>query len=90
MPSDRPEDSRSKVPADVYRLAGVGLQFAATIGVFALLGWWLDRKLGTSPWLLVVGVFAGFAGGLFSMVSRVQSSLKRPRPKAQSPDDPTR
>ena len=90
MSSDRPEDSRSKVPGDVYRLAGVGVQFAATIGVFALLGWWLDRKLGTSPWLLVVGVFLGFAGGLISMVSKVQSSLKRTRRQAQSPDDSTR
>jgi F0F1-type ATP synthase assembly protein I len=56
---------------DFGRYAGLGLQFGATITIFALGGWWLDERLGSSPWLLLVGVFAGFGGGLFSLVRKV-------------------
>ena len=55
---------------DLYRYAGVGMQFAATIGVFAWGGYWLDGQLDTSPWLLIAGVFVGFALGLVSLISK--------------------
>jgi F0F1-type ATP synthase assembly protein I len=47
--------------------AGVGLQFGITIIVFAFAGIWLDRKLGTSPWFVIVGVFGGAALGFWEM-----------------------
>jgi len=48
-------------------VAGVGLQFAASILVFLFIGKWLDGRLGTTPWLMVIGVFLGAAGGFYSM-----------------------
>jgi ATP synthase protein I len=45
----------------------IGLQFAATIVVFAFIGIWLDRRLGTSPWMLLICVFVGAGGGFYSM-----------------------
>ena len=39
----------------------VGLQFGIGLVVFALAGNWLDKRLGTGPWLLLVGVMLGFA-----------------------------
>jgi F0F1-type ATP synthase assembly protein I len=53
------------------------MQFSAVIGVFAWAGWWLDGKLGSAPWLLIVGVFLGFLGGLISLVSKIPSSTKK-------------
>jgi F0F1-type ATP synthase assembly protein I len=50
--------------------AGVGIQFALTIVVFAFAGIWLDRRLGTSPWFVLVMVFGGAALGFWSMVRR--------------------
>jgi len=47
--------------------AGVGFQFATTIVLFTLAGIWLDRRLGTSPFLVVVGVFAGAGIGFWQM-----------------------
>jgi F0F1-type ATP synthase assembly protein I len=57
--------------SDLARHAGLGLHFGATLLVFGALGYGLDRWLGTEPWLLVAGVFAGFVGGTISMVRRV-------------------
>ncbi|MCZ6597094.1 MAG: AtpZ/AtpI family protein [Planctomycetota bacterium] len=60
------------------RYAGLGIQFAGTIAVVGLIGWWLDGKLGTMPWLLIVGIFTGFIGGLVSMVKQVPGPRSRP------------
>ena len=55
--------------------AGVGMQFAITIVLFALLGIWLDKRLGTSPWMVILGVFGGGGLGFWSMYRRM---IKRP------------
>jgi F0F1-type ATP synthase assembly protein I len=51
--------------------AGVGIQFAITIVLFALGGIWLDKRLGTSPWLVILMVFGGAALGFWSMYRRM-------------------
>lgn len=58
-------------------LASAGLQFAAAIVVFMFLGLWLDRTLGTSPWLLIVCVFLGAGGGFYSIYRRLMASQRR-------------
>jgi F0F1-type ATP synthase assembly protein I len=57
--------------------AGIGLQFALTIFVFSFAGVWLDRRLGTSPWFLIICVFAGAAGGFFSMFRKITAAQRR-------------
>ena len=52
--------------------AGVGIQFAVTIVLFAFAGIWLDRRLGTSPWLVLVMVLGGAALGFWSLVRRAR------------------
>ena len=37
----------------------------------AVLGWWLDRKLHTSPWLMIVGGVLGFIVGLRLLMKSV-------------------
>lgn len=49
---------------------GAGLQFGAVICLFALIGNWLDGKFDTKPWLLLVGVLVGFAGGTISLLKK--------------------
>src|SRR5690349_19214485 len=54
-----------------------GLQFAAAIVVFMFAGIWLDRKLGTSPWLVILFVFLGAGGGFYSIYRRLTSAQRR-------------
>lgn len=67
---------RPTVPT-VGEYAGVGLQFALTIVVFMFAGMWLDRTLGTSPWLLILFVFGGATAGFYSIYRKLMAAQRR-------------
>lgn len=77
--------SGAGMPAAAF--AGVGIQLGLTFALFALLGWWLDKRLGTSPWLLLTCVVIGATGGLYGVYRRVIGSSARrpPAPPAGAP-----
>ena len=75
---------------DLARYSGLGLQFAVTILVFALLGRWLDGRLGWSPGCLLAGVFLGFGLGLYSMVKKLPSASRTAKPGAKDGTLPPR
>lgn len=52
--------------------AGIGIQFAFTLVLFAFAGIWLDRRLGTSPWLVIVMVFAGATLGFWALIRKAR------------------
>jgi len=54
-----------------------GFQFAASIVAFLFLGQWLDHKLGTSPWLLIAGVFIGAGASFYSMYRKLMRAPKQ-------------
>ena len=54
---------------------GIGLQWASRISAIgimfvlpALVGAWVDRYLGTSPWLTILGCFLGISAGMFEIL----------------------
>ena len=74
-PDTTAADARARSSAAVF--AGAGLQFAAAILVFLFAGQWLDRRLGTEPVFLLLGVFLGAGGGFFAMYRRLMAEQKR-------------
>ena len=50
------------------RYSGVGLELAGAMAGLALVGYWIDRRFGTSPWGMLGGVVIGLVGGLYNMV----------------------
>lgn len=74
-----------------FRLGPEGGQQARSIGVMAAAGWafafsvligvgggvLLDRWLGTSPWLMFVGLALGFAGGVSNLVRATNAASRR-------------
>jgi len=54
-------------------LAGIGIQFTVVLLAFLFGGRWLDQRLGTEPWLLLAGVFLGFALSTIWMMRRLQA-----------------
>ena len=62
------EPGKSRTQAtQAGEVLGVGLQFAGAILLFLFLGRWLDQRLGTEPWLLLLGVLLGAVGGFASL-----------------------
>jgi ATP synthase protein I len=57
--------------------AGLGFQFAASLVLFFFAGQWLDRRLGTAPVFLLVGVFVGGGGSFYSMYRRLMNAQRR-------------
>lgn len=45
----------------MYRISFLGLEIGIAVAIGVALGWWADSKLGTQPWLMVLGVFVGLA-----------------------------
>ena len=58
------------------KFAGVGIQFAASLVLFLLAGQWVDRKFGTSPVFVLVGVFVGGGAAFYSMYRRLVAAQK--------------
>ena len=59
------------------RLTGVGFFIAACILLGTLAGLWLDGKLNTKPFLMIVGLFAGLvvaAFGVYQMLKPLMSN----------------
>lgn len=54
----------------------VGLEIAVAIGIGYLGGQFLDRKLGSAPWLMWVGFAAGVGAGIKALVRVVRSYKK--------------
>jgi ATP synthase protein I len=55
-------------------LLTAGLQMALAIVVFVFVGRWLDEKLNTIPWLMLVGGFIGAGGGLYKFIKTALAS----------------
>ena len=53
---------------------GIEMAVAVVLGIF--LGMWLDKQLGTTPWMMIVWLVAGFAAGLRAVFRHVAASDK--------------
>lgn len=78
----RKTDPKPNGELTLSHFAGIGLQFAIAIVLFLLGGQWVDRKLGTSPAFLLIGVFIGGSAAFYGLYRRVT--------KAQKADDERR
>lgn len=85
----------SRLPSWV-RHSGVGLELAGVTAGFALLGYWIDRRYGTAPWGVLIGVVLGLVGGLYNLVRQSLQAVREARiedqadaaARAESPKEP--
>lgn len=68
-------DGKGSAPS-ASDFAGIGLQLAASIVLFVFAGQWLDRRLGTGPVFLILGVFLGAGGSFYSMYRKLMGAGK--------------
>lgn len=56
--------------------ATVGLEFVLSIVLPMLFGVWLDEKLGTSPWMMVVWLGFGLAAGIRALMRAAKAATR--------------
>ncbi|RPI98040.1 MAG: AtpZ/AtpI family protein [Candidatus Aminicenantes bacterium] len=69
---------------DLRRLAelsSIGLILPSSIAVGLFLGYFLDRWLGTAPWLLLSLTVLGIVSGLLSLFRALRKELKNEPPE---------
>ena len=56
--------------AEAGRFVGYGMSWLIAMLLFAWGGLELDRRIGTTPALLILGILLGFAAGLYTLYVR--------------------
>lgn len=60
-----PDEEENRKTGFAYAAA---ITLFASVAAFCALGWFLDKWLGTQPYLLIAGIVLGSADGLFEFV----------------------
>lgn len=68
-------DRKSDKPSWI-RVSGIGIEFAAAVAVFTLIGYYIDRYYDSSPTALLICVLLGLTGGMYNLI---RESLKASR-----------
>ncbi len=66
---------KKKIIKQGAQLIVLGFELATPVVVGIFAGYFLDRRLNTQPWLMMLGVMAGFLYGLktlFTMIKRME------------------
>ncbi len=67
------------IPPDQLRTIGalstVGLSFVLAIVLGTAAGWWVDQKLGSSPWGFLSGFFLGLVAGVLNVYRATRGLL---------------
>jgi ATP synthase protein I len=71
----------------------IAVELVVGVAVGGFIGWFLDRHLGTRPWLLMVFLILGFAAGMLNvirMARRMQAAselMQRSAPSVKDDED---
>jgi ATP synthase protein I len=71
------------------RLASVGIEFSVSTVIGLLGGKWVDGKLGTQPWLMLLGLVLGVTAGLRSLLRTARRANQESAAKRDDTDDQT-
>jgi F0F1-type ATP synthase assembly protein I len=61
--ADRKNDN-----ANWGHFVGIGLQMLVGVGLGLLIGQWVDRRYGWSPWGMIVCAMLGLAAGMYLLI----------------------
>jgi len=70
---ESPLNKGSFASGPAAQFMGLGLQFVLSLLLFLYLGQWVDGKLGTKPWFMILGVFTGATAAFYSMYRKLKA-----------------
>ncbi|MBC7784575.1 MAG: AtpZ/AtpI family protein [Burkholderiales bacterium] len=74
-PTKPPSDDASTIRM-LGTFAGTGFEFVAAILLPGALGYWLDGRFSSRPWLMLVGGMFGFGVGLYRLLKQASRAMR--------------
>ena len=71
MPDTRPQ--RNDASGNYARFVGLGITLMLIFGLPTVVGFFVDRLAGTLPLFLLIGLAAGFVGGMYYVYRAIQN-----------------
>lgn len=62
----------------LLRFSSVGLEMGIAVFIGWLLGSWLDKKLGTSPWLMLLCLLFGVGAAFKALIDAARKASRTP------------
>jgi F0F1-type ATP synthase assembly protein I len=72
------------------KLASVGIEFSISTLVGLLGGRWLDGKLGSQPWLMILGLVLGVVAGMRSLIQAARGASRQSQVKEREGEETRR
>lgn len=84
MVDDDPKepDGRREMMRASGQFLGFGMTWALAVLLFLGIGAWVDSKIGTTPFLMIIGAFVGGAAGFYSLYYHI---VIEPRERDEPP-----
>ena len=70
-------ENRKEVFGLISKFATVGLEMGFSVIIGLLMGVYLDRYLGTAPWMTIVFLLFGIAASFMAMMRAVKESQRQ-------------
>ena len=82
--------SEARTIRTLGQLSSIGLAFVFALVMGFAAGNWLDTRLGTQPWLTLLGFAAGLAAGVLNVVRTMRTVAADDQPPPAGPSPPGR
>jgi len=83
------DSERGKQLKAYARVGALGIELVASTVIGLLGGRWLDGKLGTEPWLSIVGLILGVVAGFRSLYQTAKSQNRKLTKTGPQTGDPS-
>lgn len=69
------------------RYAGLGVDFAAAVAVFTLIGYWIDQHWHLGRKATITGAVLGLVGGMYNLIRQSLAAFKEANRRDDDPGD---
>jgi ATP synthase protein I len=70
--------------SEMWNLSSIALSIPSSIAVGMFFGYWLDKWLGTKPWMIILFTLLGVASGLMTFIRRVVKANREDERSAEA------
>lgn len=82
------KQDRKQLFRELGRYSALGLEMSASVLIGLAIGYYLDKWLGTGPWLMVLWIGIGFAAGVRSLYRAALRSGKELEENGENRGEP--